>query len=87
MENVPKVSRGTHESGGRQVLVETTVPDASAQNRDAKKLIVAVHGVGDQLHYATLQAVFNQFCRYYEEPSGVPLGAFHNQQSTFSTRS
>jgi hypothetical protein len=84
MTNSPDVSRETGGPGGSDVIIGTTVPSPSPQNLKASKLIVAVHGVGDQLRYSTLQAVVNQFCQYYGEPAGIPLGAFHNRQSTFS---
>ena len=84
MTNSPDVSRESGGPGGSDVIIGTTVPAPSPQNLNATKLIVAVHGVGDQLRYSTLQAVVNQFCQYYGEPAGIPLGAFHNRQSTFS---
>jgi hypothetical protein len=49
-----------------------------------KKVIVAVHGVGDQYSYATLQSVVNQFCSFYGQPSAMPLGSFHTGQVAFS---
>lgn len=48
------------------------------------KVVVAVHGVGDQQSYATLQAVVNQFCGYFQQPAGIPLGSFHTGDVTFS---
>src|SRR4051812_39243699 len=84
MINSPDVSREGSGPGGGEVVIGTTVPTPSPQNLAANKLIVAVHGVGDQLRYSTLQAVVNQFCQYFGEPAGIPLGAFHNRQSTFS---
>ena len=42
------------------------------------KIIVGVHGIGDQVRYETIQAIAYQFCRYYEIPTAVPLGSFHN---------
>jgi hypothetical protein len=84
MPSVAEVTEETKPSGTGQVVVGTTVPASTPRNLAAKKLIVAVHGIGDQASYATLQAVFNQFCRFHGEPSGIPLGAFHNGQSTFS---
>jgi hypothetical protein len=54
-----------------------------AAERPAKRLVVAVHGVGDQFRKATLQAVVKQFCRACGEPTGIPLGAFHNEHSTY----
>jgi len=84
MQSVAEVTEETKPSGTGQVVVGTTVPASTPRNLAAKKLIVAVHGIGDQASYATLQAVFNQFCRFHGEPSGIPLGAFHNGQSTFS---
>ncbi len=49
-----------------------------------KKIVVAVHGIGDQYSYATIQSVVNQFCAFYQEPAAIPLGNFHNGQSAFS---
>jgi hypothetical protein len=50
----------------------------------ADTLVVAVHGVGDQYRKATLQSVVKQFCRACGEPTGIPLGAFHNDHPTYS---
>jgi hypothetical protein len=38
------------------------------------KIIVAVHGVGDQVMSETVQKVIDRFCRYHGETMGVPLG-------------
>jgi hypothetical protein len=43
-----------------------------------KKVIVAVHGIGDQFSYATVQSAAYQFCNYYEVPAAIPLGRFHS---------
>jgi hypothetical protein len=45
---------------------------------------VAVHGVGDQYSYATIQSVVNQFCHFHGQPAAVPLGRFHTGQAPFS---
>jgi hypothetical protein len=84
MQTVVEASNETKQPPTGRMVVGTTVPAPTQQNVAAKKLIVAVHGVGDQSSYATLQSVFNQFCRFHGEPSGIPLGAFHNGQDTFS---
>ena len=61
------------------VVVQTHSSIASPANRKSvDKAIVAVHGIGDQFNYATIQAVVNQFCEYHNEPAAVPLGTFHN---------
>ncbi len=44
----------------------------------AKKIIVAVHGIGDQSQFVTSQQVLAQFSRHYGQPAAVPLGSFHN---------
>jgi hypothetical protein len=44
---------------------------------EVEKVIVAVHGVGDQTRFTTLQQVVSQFCRYHGAVAGVPLGNFH----------
>jgi len=41
------------------------------------KAIVAIHGVGDQTEYATVQTVISQICSYYRVQMPVPLGRFH----------
>jgi hypothetical protein len=48
------------------------------------KVVVAVHGVGDQHTYATIQAVVNQFLRFYSEPAAHPLGLFHTDEPAYS---
>jgi hypothetical protein len=42
------------------------------------KVIVAVHGVGDQVMSETVQKVINRFCRYHGETMGAPLGKIKN---------
>jgi hypothetical protein len=42
-----------------------------------EKIIVAVHGIGDQFNFATIQTVAFRFCSVYKVPAGVPLGSFH----------
>jgi hypothetical protein len=43
-----------------------------------KKVIVAVHGIGDQIKYSTPQQVLTRFCEYHGAVAAVPLGSFHN---------
>jgi len=58
---------------------------ASAQNDppsqadlDIETLIVAVHGIGNQYRYATIQAVAHRVASYFGPPIGIPLGSFHS---------
>lgn len=44
----------------------------------ANKIIVGVHGIGDQVQYETIQAITYQFCRFYKIQTAVPLGGFYN---------
>jgi hypothetical protein len=44
-----------------------------------KKVIVAVHGIGEPIRYATIRQVLSQFCQYHDEVASVPLGNFHVQ--------
>ncbi len=46
-------------------------------NHAVEKVIVTVHGVGDQTRFATLQQTVSQFCQYHGEVAAVPLGSFH----------
>ncbi|MEO6194957.1 MAG: hypothetical protein ABIS20_18230 [Thermoanaerobaculia bacterium] len=67
------------------VEVSTTAKvTATAEPNKIEKVIVAVHGIGDQYSYATIQSVVNQFCCYYNQPSAVPLGNFHDDQAAYS---
>lgn len=42
-----------------------------------KKLVVAVHGIGDQSRNETILSTAIRFCDYYRYPGLVPLGAFY----------
>jgi hypothetical protein len=64
--------RGSLEVGG-------SVAAPAGKDDKVKKVIVAVHGVGDQYNFATIQSVVNQFCRFRGEPAAVPLGRFHGK--------
>ncbi len=41
------------------------------------RLVVAVHGIGNQFRYSTVQAVASRFAAYCGRPITQPLGAFH----------
>jgi hypothetical protein len=43
---------------------------------EVTKVIVAVHGIGDQFRSATIQSVVNQVCSHQSKPAAVPLGLF-----------
>jgi hypothetical protein len=45
-------------------------------NPSAPKIMVAVHGVGDQLTNETVRTVAAQVCRYYDRQGAESLGAF-----------
>ena len=44
----------------------------------SEKIIVAVHGVGDQFAYEGIQAVARQFCRFAGATGAVPLGRYYS---------
>jgi hypothetical protein len=52
-----------------------------------EKIIVAVHGVGDKIGYATAWSVAYQFWRYCEQPAAIPLGRFHTELAAGGARS
>ena len=41
------------------------------------KIIVAIHGIGDQVGYETAQAVARQVGHYYDVATSIPLGRFY----------
>ncbi len=63
-----------------QVQATTSIaagPDSvELATKHASKVVVAVHGIGDQYLNATIQTVVSAFCRYADFPSTVPLGHF-----------
>jgi len=71
-------------ASGSGIEVGSSMPDVSKPNETVKKVVVAVHGIGDQYSFATIQSVVNQFCVYYGQPAAVPLGNFHSGQPAYS---
>lgn len=51
-------------------------------NPDPVKIIVAVHGIGDQYAFETVRSVADRFCQYMGVPAAIPLGRFHNPQGS-----
>ncbi|HEX2853048.1 MAG TPA: hypothetical protein VHO24_07415 [Opitutaceae bacterium] len=43
----------------------------------AKKVVLAVHGIGDQVKNSTILSTAIRFCDYYSYPGMVPLGRFY----------
>jgi hypothetical protein len=43
-----------------------------------EKILVAVHGIGDQTAYQTAQSVAYRLCAFYDVPLAIPLGRFHD---------
>ena len=50
---------------------------APAGNVEPAKILVAVHGIGDQVGYETAQAVARQVGLYYDVATSIPLGRFY----------
>jgi hypothetical protein len=69
---------------GSVAVTSTVTASAVSPNTRVTKLIVAVHGVGDQYSFATIQSVLNQFCAFFGQPAGIPLGNFHTGEAGFS---
>ncbi|MDQ6622961.1 MAG: hypothetical protein M3Y86_05685 [Verrucomicrobiota bacterium] len=55
-----------------------------AQVKPLKKLVIAIHGIGDQYRHATIQSVVTRFGRYFDFPAAVPLGSFHSPSTKLS---
>ena len=50
------------------------------------KILVAVHGIGDQIGYATAQSVASQVGAYYDIAAAIPLGRFYPTAGAASGR-
>jgi hypothetical protein len=61
-------------AGDSQKLRDATV--------GAERIVVAIHGIGDQYRNATIQTVVSAFGRYARYPASMPLGFFHDESST-----
>jgi hypothetical protein len=58
---------------------------ASLSAGDTDKIIVAIHGIGDQYRNATIQSVVNIFSRCFEQTAAVPLGQFYSADGQIRT--
>ncbi len=50
-----------------------------------KKIVVAIHGIGDQYRYATARSVINIFSHCFDQAAAVPLGSFYGVDSVVQT--
>ena len=82
-DTMPKGETITTEVTGDHLTVTTKVIAPTSSATTVTKVIVAVHGVGDQYRYATIQSVVNQFCGFNNHPAAIPLGNFHTGSDTF----
>ena len=53
------------------------VQSPTDDKRAITKLVVAIHGIGDQFRFATIQSVAVRFSEYCGSDSRPPLGSFH----------
>ena len=49
------------------------------QTRKTTKLLVAVHGIGDQVAYETIQSVALRVAAHLDQPLAMPLGRFYSR--------
>jgi hypothetical protein len=69
----------------RQLSELISVPEATPEpNHEPVKVIVAVHGIGDQFAFATVRSVADRFCQYMGLPAAIPLGRFHGLRGTIT---
>jgi hypothetical protein len=62
----------------QESVQEVVADEISLENqrprRDVRKIIVAMHGIGDQFTFATIQTVAHRFSDYFRAPEAIPLG-------------
>jgi hypothetical protein len=61
----------------RDIPVDDHADLPSPEDAAVIRLVVAVHGIGSQLRYATVQSVVSRFAAYCGKQMTLPLGAFH----------
>ncbi len=49
-----------------------------------QKILIAVHGIGDQFNFETVQSVAYRVCDYVGQPAAIPLGRFHGTNATIT---
>ena len=60
------------------MAVASDIPiSPTTEDLEITDLVVAVHGIGKQFRYSTIQAVTSRFASYCKCPLIQPLGAFH----------
>ena len=58
--------------------VEEREQKAEEGLRGSDRIFVAVHGIGDQFQFETIQLVANRLGKYLSMmPAPIPLGSFH----------
>ena len=69
-----------HPSGAPSLAAAAAVAASPSESPPVQQILVAVHGIGDQFSFETIQLVVYQFCRYFGQPSALPLGRFHSKK-------
>jgi hypothetical protein len=57
--------------------VKAHVIEAPSGDKQITKLVIAIHGIGSQFRYATIQSVATRFSVYCGGDARPPLGSFH----------
>ncbi len=73
-ESAPSATMGA----AAQKAGDTMVADSKKSGVEIKKLVVAIHGIGDQYRQATIQSVVTRFGHHFNFPATVPLGSFYS---------
>lgn len=47
--------------------------------KQVRRVFVAVHGIGDQFWYETIQLVAYRLGKFFDVPAPIPLGSFHSE--------
>jgi hypothetical protein len=57
--------------------IKAKVVQSHPEDKEIKKLVIAIHGIGKQFRYATIQSVATRFSVYSGGSARPPLGSFH----------
>jgi hypothetical protein len=57
--------------------VDSAKVESTDDDLKITRLVVAVHGIGSQFRYATIQSVASRFMAHCGRQMTLPLGAFH----------
>src|SRR5262245_37338818 len=75
MPATPEITSAKH---GQSPTTRGAAEEAGKALGSISKLVIAIHGIGDQYHNATIRSVVTRFGCHFDFPAAVALGNFYS---------